>query len=257
MNKISIYFLLIILAIFSSCEQEVAEIVLNESNGYLGIGETLQLTYKIKAPEDNDSPTIWSSTNDAIAKVSENGLVTAISEGSVIITATAGKETASCEISIVTYRFSGASIYDYSTITEKANNFFLQFTYKSPATVASKEVYLDFDMILPNNATGLNNGELYKASENETLLTFLPGKFENDKHIGSILITKENDTKNTIYITDGEFTVSKPDKYFILGELKAMINGSESAISFVYDGSISVKEISKGNDEEEEDTTKE
>lgn len=79
----------------------VADITLNEANADMTVGQTLQLAAIITPDNATNKNVIWSSGNEAIATVDANGLVTGISEGTVIITATSenGLE-ASCEITV-------------------------------------------------------------------------------------------------------------------------------------------------------------
>lgn len=69
----------------------VTGIVLNQESATIQGGETLQLTAKI-LPVNASSNVIWTSSNDAIASVDENGLVRAkTSVGTATITATSEK----------------------------------------------------------------------------------------------------------------------------------------------------------------------
>lgn len=61
-------------------------------------GQTVQLTATVK-PEGAGEAT-WSSSDDNVATVSEDGLVTAVSNGRATITATTGDKSASCEVEV-------------------------------------------------------------------------------------------------------------------------------------------------------------
>ncbi len=78
-------------------------VTLNETTAEVTIGETLQLTATV-APENASNPTVtWSSSDDAIATVDANGLVTAVAAGTAIITASTNDGsnlTASCEVTV-------------------------------------------------------------------------------------------------------------------------------------------------------------
>ena len=79
---------------------EVEKVTLNQETATLKEGETLQLAATV-SPEDADySGIIWSTTDETIATVSEDGLVTAVLEGTVVITAQAGEQTAQCTITV-------------------------------------------------------------------------------------------------------------------------------------------------------------
>lgn len=62
------------------------------------VGETSQLTATV-LPE-GAGEVVWSSSNEAVITVSPEGLVTAVGEGSAIITATAGGKSATCEVAV-------------------------------------------------------------------------------------------------------------------------------------------------------------
>jgi uncharacterized protein YjdB len=84
--------------------KQVATIQLDASEATLNEGATLQLN-AVVAPESADNKALqWSSSNTAVATVDETGTVSAISQGSVLITATStdgSKVTATCAIKVV------------------------------------------------------------------------------------------------------------------------------------------------------------
>jgi uncharacterized protein YjdB len=64
----------------------VTDITLNASSATLKVGEEYQLSATVSPSNATDKSVIWSSNNRSVAEVSETGLVTAISEGTVTIT---------------------------------------------------------------------------------------------------------------------------------------------------------------------------
>lgn len=81
----------------------VSSITLNASSKTLEIGETLQLTATVNPDNASDKSLTWSSSNPSVATVSADGLVTAQSEGSATIKATANDGSgvsASCSITV-------------------------------------------------------------------------------------------------------------------------------------------------------------
>ena len=66
-------------------------------------GETFQLTAAVFPSDATDQQVTWSTNDGKIALVDENGLVTAVSEGKVSITATSrdGGLTAHCRITVL------------------------------------------------------------------------------------------------------------------------------------------------------------
>lgn len=77
----------------------VESITLNKTETTIEIGKTETLTATVN-PEDADDPTVtWISSNWAVASVVE-GVVTAIAEGTAVITAKAGDQTATCTVTV-------------------------------------------------------------------------------------------------------------------------------------------------------------
>lgn len=85
-------------------EIHIESISLNESSITLEAktSETKQLTVTYNPQETTDAKTVtWSSSNPFVATVDENGLVTAVSGGTAVITArTANGKTASCDVKV-------------------------------------------------------------------------------------------------------------------------------------------------------------
>ena len=70
-------------------QQLVTSITLNQTSLTLPIGQTSQLTATVLPNNADNREITWSSSNAGIASVSNNGLVTAVSAGTVTISATA------------------------------------------------------------------------------------------------------------------------------------------------------------------------
>ena len=77
---------------------EVESITLDSNEGKLTVGNSHTIKATV-APEEVAAETTieWSSSNEKVATVDENGKVTAVSSGNATITATAGEESANYE----------------------------------------------------------------------------------------------------------------------------------------------------------------
>lgn len=75
-------------------------ISMNKSEAKVDIRETLQLTATVKPDEATDKTVTWSSSDEAVATVSETGLVTAKAVGTATITAKCCELTATCAITV-------------------------------------------------------------------------------------------------------------------------------------------------------------
>ena len=114
-------------------ENPVTSITLNAEQLTMEYGTKEQLTATV-APDDADDPGLtWTSDNEEVATVDENGLVTAVSVGEANITATAvdgSGVTATCKVT-VTPKLVTSVILDESELTIEKN-----FTEQLTATVA-------------------------------------------------------------------------------------------------------------------------
>ncbi len=98
---------LAVLAVFvmgvglTACSDPSAEnpprVVLDRTTAEMDVWDTLQLNASV---ENTDDPVQWETSDGTIASV-ENGLVTALAEGSATITASAGGASDSCNITVV------------------------------------------------------------------------------------------------------------------------------------------------------------
>lgn len=81
-----------------------AKIVLNKTSESLSVGSELQLSATVLPMNASDKNVTWSSSDDAVASVTQTGLVKAKKEGTVTITAkAAGDVSASCKITVTDY----------------------------------------------------------------------------------------------------------------------------------------------------------
>jgi uncharacterized protein YjdB len=86
----------------------VSSVTLSSEEETMAVGDTLALTATV-LPEDASYPNVtWSSSNDSIATVNQNGLVTAVSGGNATITAAAQDGSGACDtLNITVTGFSG------------------------------------------------------------------------------------------------------------------------------------------------------
>ena len=97
--------------IFTACDRDepVASVSLNHSTLTLIVGESQRLIATILPADATNQNVRWTSSDEAVATVDDNGLVTAVSLGTATITAQAGSQTAVCEI-IVYDRYNAVGV---------------------------------------------------------------------------------------------------------------------------------------------------
>ena len=120
----------------------VSGVTLNKSTTGMLVGGTETLTATIMPTNAANKSVSWSSSNSAVATVSNNGVVTGASVGTAVITVTTsdGGKTASCEVTVsaVVVNVTGVSLN------------------KTAATIAVDDVITLTAIVTPANATNQN-----------------------------------------------------------------------------------------------------
>lgn len=105
----------------------------------LKVGETCQLSATVE-PADSTDKAAWSSSDEAVLKVDQSGLVTAVGNGSAVVTATAGSVSAETGAIQVTTPVSGVSL-DASSLQLYAGADASKLTATvSPATASNQAI---------------------------------------------------------------------------------------------------------------------
>lgn len=94
----------------SQTEIDVQAVELNSEALFLHPGECAALSARIIPDNATDKTLRWSSNLDAVATVTQDGIVTAISEGSCVITVGCADKRASCEVTVVILEIPVASV---------------------------------------------------------------------------------------------------------------------------------------------------
>ena len=81
----------------------VTGITLNKEAVQLKVGKTTKLTATVEPDNATDKTVVWSSGDETVATVSEDGTVTAVAEGTATITAGTpdGAQTATCTVTVI------------------------------------------------------------------------------------------------------------------------------------------------------------
>ncbi len=116
-------------------------------------GEELQLTATISPENATNQSVIWSSDDRDIAMVDATGLVKAIDEGVAIITASIGKLTATCKLTVA------REIIEVTSV---------EITLEGPITITEGEELQLTATVAPENAT---NKEVTWSSSDNTIAT--------------------------------------------------------------------------------------
>ena len=87
---------------------EVTDVVITPTSMELTVGDTQQISAGVYPPNATDPSISWSSSNDAVASVNSEGLVTAVKAGNASISAKAGDITATCTVTVKARPIAGA-----------------------------------------------------------------------------------------------------------------------------------------------------
>lgn len=160
----------------SQKEQEVAvsSVSLSQPSAEMVIGETLQLKAIVAPSNATDKEVVWASSKQSVASVSETGVVSALSEGSSTITATAGGKVGSCTITVVKGFVAVSSIeLNKKTLTlTEGDEFVLEATVK-PDDATDKTI--TWNSSNSEVATVGNDGKVMAIKEGEAKITAKAG----------------------------------------------------------------------------------
>ena len=79
----------------------VTSVTLNKTEATLtAAGATVELVATVAPDNATDKKVTWSTSDDKVATVDANGVVTAVADGKATITATVGDKTATCEVTV-------------------------------------------------------------------------------------------------------------------------------------------------------------
>ena len=157
---------------------QVSGITLNESEAEMVVGEKLSLTATIAPDNATDKSVTWSSTNEAVAVVSESGQVTAVGSGTCQIKATAndGSElTASCLVTVE--KNNKLAVTDMTQCN--GGRGVLNVLLSDEETILG----FQFDLKLPEGVTVPTN-------ENGNLMASLTGNAVNTHSISSSMVSE-------------------------------------------------------------------
>lgn len=229
----------------------VESISLNITNKAIKIGETVQLTAEILPENATNKKLIWSTDDEKIATVNQEGLVTAISTGETIITVTTedGKKKATCEIVVMGNEEKVVATIEYSE-TDLTNKDVVATIYfnkedvritnndeKNTYTFTTNDSFV-FEYVDSQNTTGTATATVNWIDK---ILPTITGVENNGKYENPVtpVITDEN-LKDVQLIKDGTEIngyengqeIAENGEYIIIATDKA---GNETKVEFTID----------------------
>lgn len=126
---------------FSACSGSktvaVESVTLDSTSVSLTVGETYQLTATVSPDNATDKTVSWTSGTESVATVSDEGLVTAVTEGAATVTAAVGDKSATCTVTV-----SAADNRSYEEIISDALDATLEAANASVEIVSDESPYL-------------------------------------------------------------------------------------------------------------------
>ena len=151
----------------------VSSVTLNNSRVTVEKGHTATLSATVSPVDATDKTVMWRTSDENIATVDENGVVTAVNAGSATITATAGEFTASCEVVVVILP-TGVALDNTVLTVEKGYTATLSATV-SPVDATDKTVM--WRTSDENIATVDENGVVTAVNAGSATITATAGEF--------------------------------------------------------------------------------
>lgn len=233
---------LLSLLVFTLCEtNKVTDVVLDNTELSLMIGESVTLTADVDYTGSIIPSVVWSSSNEAVVTVSNSGVVNALKAGTAVITATASNKSASCTITVTDELkpvFTNAEIQFYGRFyNDSLNNFVLMLTNSNDT------LYLDI-----NTDTTVTNGipagkypliSDFEDIEDLTSNTIIPAFEYNGYSYGSWFFNKTTERP----LAEGEINVSLNEAQYTIGYDLTDFNGIK--ISGTYNGTAVFNDYSE------------
>ena len=216
------------LAGFTACDQPTPTepLELTETSVTLKVGETHQLTANVAVES-------WTSSNEAVATVAD-GLVTAVSAGNAIISATAAGVTKTCVVLVeasgstsggTVAQVKGTKIWPIvlDAVTAEANAAKIVGDLRTDDTNNFLDVWAKGETYVAGDGTGLNfhgNNEGYVALTVAAPDNWSGGGFR----LGATSAAAADELRKLI--------VANPDKYFLHIGMKATTTGNHQFYTF-------------------------
>ena len=241
----------------------VTGVTLDKTTAELTVGETATLTATVVPEDATNQKVTWTSSDTSVATVDENGVVTAVANGTTTITATTedGGFTASCTVTVtepptvfvggvgVTSQ-NAADVCGDGTVSYDADTKTLTLNGYACNGENGCAIYANGDLNLmlegTNSLSNINgygvevyDGNLTISGTGSLEITNTEaGIYAKDGGVtisdGTVIITKvENgiSAKAGVTISGGTVTITEAETYGILGNGSVTISGDETEVS--------------------------
>ena len=184
----------------------VASVELNQTTLELIAGKEATLTATVKPDDATNKTVTWSSNNETVATVDNNGKVTAKAAGEAIITAKVGDKQATCNVKVTAAEVAVESVtLDQSSLELIAGKEATLTATVKPDNATNRTVAWESNAT--NVATVDNNGKVTAKAEGTAIITAKAG----DKTATCTVTVTKADVKVTQITISGKNTLNVND----------------------------------------------
>lgn len=180
-------------------ERLVESVTIDETSIEIVQGETQQLT-AVVLPENADNKSVeWSSSDESIATVSADGLVTAVNVGSAQIFAKAGDKQGRCDVTVV-----GIPV-ESVTLDKDFIELSVGGTYKFEATVLPENAY-DKTIVWSSDDESIVNMYYGTISAKKAGTTYIRAKAGEVEAVCEVVVKATEVNVGDFYYSDGTWS---------------------------------------------------
>lgn len=182
---------------------EPTGIALDKTSAQVSVDETLSLTATLK-PADAVGTVTYKSSNSTVAAVDKDGVVTGKKVGTAVITATTGKLSATCNVTVTNIAPTGLAL-DQTTVTLDASKTTQLKATITPSGAASKITYSSSDTKIAAVST---SGLITAKAAGTAVITAKAGNLS-----ATCTVTVNTSPTKQAVITDGWYQLSCMDNF--------------------------------------------
>lgn len=204
LHRILLAFFLVVSAI-SGCTDPVEEIPVTISlnktlMSALPVGSQQQLEAVVK-PDGADVTVVWESDNEAVASVDADGIVSGVSVGTAVITASAGDASAECKVTVVAVKPTAISLTPTKLHLKPGDTQKLVVAFTPAEAVAEDLVWETSDA----SVAAVKDGVVTAAGEGEATVTVKC----NGGNLAAVCRVSVAEDYVPVYVTEMQLTPSE------------------------------------------------
>ncbi|MGN0187239.1 MAG: Ig-like domain-containing protein [Paludibacteraceae bacterium] len=228
---VDILCLLTLLMGFAACDEyPVESVVLNPTTLSLNVGEQDTIEVRVYPLSSAYANTVkWQSSDESVAVVSSKGVVTAVYSGKCTITATAGRQSATCEVVVNELDYDltferATALYYGDAYKVGTNNFVLRLlgsglSLDNEGAFVGEGLFVNIDMNVPQGNLSVPAGS-YSVSDSREASTFVPGALYEENGVqyatGTFVGQRTAEGLRVVFIETGQLWIKQTNDSYTL-----------------------------------------